>query len=259
LPAKAIQIHTEGANKYQYFKDLTQSKQTLEKKVAYVAYRVSGSKGEYTEKFSKRVYIQLDILSPSTVNKTNNNYKAPAPPANSSPKQVAAIKDTLTKLFAPTKGAGVKGMCGIYTVTAAQNSATLLKDPKANVKEGAFIGRNAKLKDNRDTLTKLGYNVGLAGTKLAKKDVIAKMNSEKWGIGDVAIYWADDRPKGWDAGSSKGSQVIYGHIQIYQGQQYNKGNWATSVPTNYGSSFVYGGKPNEEWTLYICRAPAAPA
>lgn len=258
LPAKAIQIHADGANKYQYFKDLTQSKQTLEKKVAYVAYRVSGSKGEYTEKFSKRVYIQLDILSPSTVNKTNNNYTPPSPPANSSPKQVTAIKSTLTKLYAPTKGAGVGGMCGIYTVTAAQNYSTLLKDPNAKVKEGAFIGRNAKDSWNRDQLAKLGYKVGLAGTKLSKKDVISKINSEKWGIGDVAIYWADDRPSGWDAGKGKGSQVIYGHIQIYQGQQYNKGIWSTSVPTNYGASFVYGTRPNEEWTLYICRSPAAP-
>lgn len=275
LPPKAIQLHADNANKYQYFKDLTKSRQQLEEKVAYVAYRVSGTKGEYVTIFQKRVYQILDALSPNTkVTNTNTNntesgqgssYTPPPPPAASTPQQVAALKNALQKLYASTKGiegpkragAGEEGLCGVYTVTAAKSYVTLLKDPNAKVDIGAYNrGRgHAKSDSTRTYLTSIGYTVNKVGSNLTKNDLIAKLRSIEWGLGDIAIYWATDLKNGVDG------HTTYGHIQIFQGKQFNSNRWSTSVPDNYakGSNldFVYGRRKNDQWQLYVCRAPTA--
>jgi hypothetical protein len=270
LPAKAIQIHADGANKYQYFTDLTKSREVLEEKVGYVAYRVSGSKGEYLTKFKLRVYQQLDELSPSTKitnTNTNNNsessYTPPSPPATSTATQATALQKSLKALYASTQGirgpkkagAGESGLCSVYTVTAANSYVKLLKNPGATIDTGAYTRGKGHAKDEstRKYLQSLGYTVNKVGSNLSKSEIISKLATISWGLGDIAIYWATDTNVQADG------HTTYGHIQIYQGKQYVSALWATSVPDNYApaANFVYGRKKNEKWELYVCRAPSA--
>lgn len=261
ISAIAIINHAKGGKNYQYFKDLSKPKEDLQKALSTMASRISGDwGGGYPGVFCSRIYAQLDELAvknglqKATVNNSNQPTQVADKPLAVTASQKDIMNKTLGALFATTGGAGEKGLCGVYTVSAAKNYADLLKDPTKSVPKGPFNRNrgNAKDKSLRDTLESYGYKVFFIGKNLTKKDITEKISQQQWGIGDVTIYWADDTENG------SGGHTKYGHIQIYGGKSYNNANWATSVPTNYGSpdlGFVYGRQNNNSWQLYVCRAP----
>jgi hypothetical protein len=151
-------------------------------------------------------------------------------------------------------GSGVSGLCSRYTISTA---TALIKVLKGNTPGDQFtkIG-NAKDTSVRNYLTLIGYNVIKAGENISKNSAQTLLNSTTYNIGDIVIYWAKD-------GDQSSSQVKYGHIQIYSGKVWNpynyrkpQNNFVSSVPDNYTPNpFVYEKRPNNCWTVYICRVP----
>jgi len=152
-------------------------------------------------------------------------------------------------------GKGESGMCSKYTYSTA---AALVNVLKGQAPGPQFLSGKGNAKDTsvRNFLTSIGYNVVKAGENLSKSDVQKLLNSTQYNIGDIVIYWAND-------GSRDTSQVKYGHIEIYSGKVWNpypyktpQNNFVSSVPDNYTSNpFVYGTRPNQCWTAYVCRVP----
>jgi hypothetical protein len=152
-------------------------------------------------------------------------------------------------------GKGESGMCSKYTYSTAAALVNVLKGQAPGPQFLSGKG-NAKDASTRNFLTSIGYNVVKAGENLSKSDVQKLLNSTQYNIGDIVIYWAND-------GSRDTSQVKYGHIEIYSGKVWNpypyktpQNNFVSSVPDNYTSNpFVYGTRPNQCWTAYVCRVP----
>ena len=63
----------------------------------------------------------------------------------------------------------------------------------------------------------------------------------------MCVYYAND-------GDTAASHRKYGHAQIYVGS-INDVGWSTSTANNYGTSFVYGSRPSNNWDLLVFRAP----
>lgn len=152
-------------------------------------------------------------------------------------------------------GPGEAGKCALYTNSVATSFTNILK---GNPPGPQFVRGKGNAKDvsTRTYLKSLGYSVDLWAENISKNEIQKLLNSRKYNIGDILIYWAKD-------GNQEEGQVKYGHIEIYSGKVWNpytyskpQTNYVSSVPDNYTTNpFVYGGKNNNCWTVYLCKVP----
>jgi len=183
----------------------------------------------------------ITAVSPKTFNNTSN------------PKYINAFNKAIYNTF--RGGKGESGMCSKYTYSIASALVNSLKNQAPGPQFLSGKG-NAKDASTRNFLSSLGYTVTKIGDNLSKASTQQLLNSQTYNIGDIIIYWAND-------GNAQDSQNKYGHIEVYSGKvwnpyNYNKSqtNFVSSVPDNYTTNpFVYGGKPNNCWTIYLCRVP----
>ena len=169
------------------------------------------------------------------------------PPPSLDPESVDrfnAMQDSYNLVF--NNQGTAKGMCARWTYNLALNYTKYLKK---QVPSGPQIPAGGNANNNNayyTNLEKLGYSK--TKSVVTKAQLIESLNTTTWGYGDIVAYWCNDGP-------SNQSHVKYGHTQIYVGG-INSTKWATSLPLNYGASFIYNSRVGNNWTYYVFRAPA---
>lgn len=192
-------------------------------------------------------------------NNLNINKEIVQPASGSiNDKQKAFIKNALT--LALSNGIG---LCAKYTYSHANNYSRQIKNLPISSKMGGHGNANSDLYFK--SLVSLGYkkyNQGKVDTITLKNS----LNSNKWDIGDVVVYWGD--------GNKDQGACQYGHTQIFTGgynistSKPSIARWASDGITNYGCNYVYGmrnktyttsnGKTLEAiyvWNYIIFKAP----
>ena len=173
---------------------------------------------------------------------------APNVPANGADTQnsVNALVEATNSVFGSPLSPEDHGRCSRYTYNLAYNYVQALKNKPLSNGASKSAGGNAKDAGYRANLVKLGYKMTDSGT-VTKKDLTALLSSDSFNVGDVVTYWATTG----DASNAK-----YGHTQMFQKGYITKGfKWMTDNKNNYKSGFVYGGKPQTSYRLFIFKAP----
>jgi hypothetical protein len=164
-----------------------------------------------------------------------------------STQQINAMRLAGNKVF--SINGEVPGKCARYSYSIAYWYISALRGKTKDIGKQISAGGNANQKSYRDSLKKLGYTEYDRGS--VTKDTIKKeLNTYKFGIGDIVIYWTDQ--------SVSGAADEYGHTQIYTGAQLDSSKnvvWASSTGKNYGTSFVYNSVNSNQWYFYIMKAP----
>jgi len=155
-----------------------------------------------------------------------------------------------------SNGEYISGYCGKYTYNHAYNYTRALKGEKLAYGGSLSAGGNANQTGYFANLIKLGYTMNVVGKNITQDELMSYLKGENYFLGDVVVYWANDKPKE--------TSSIYGHTQMYIGKGYitekksKKGapaGWTTDVFTNYGSNFVYRRRGHNCWNLLHFRAP----
>jgi hypothetical protein len=196
---------------------------------------------------------------------STSDVSTPVPPPVSNINPLGrreAMEKSYNTVFGTTKQDGRR--CGRFTFDLAKYYVKYLKIPKKALDNG---GLDAKSSAFRAALLSLGYTAtnitsgDPANRYLSPRKVKEIINSTQWGYGDVVTYYSPI----YTPGNRSNSHEVYGHAQIYIGdisgipsQAPNKNNsgWASSYSNNYGTSFVYGNRTNQNWVLTIYRAPS---
>ena len=169
------------------------------------------------------------------------------PPESDDPLSVTrynAMQKSYNGVFG--RDGSVSGMCAQWSYNLAVNYVEFLRgrslsNPK--LRAGGNANQNEEFFNN---LTKLGYTKTIS-TGLTRATLANQIKTITWGYGDVCVYYAND-------GDTAASHRKYGHAQIYVGS-INDVGWSTSTANNYGTSFVYGSRPSNNWDLLVFRAP----
>ena len=106
-----------------------------------------------------------------------------------------------------------------------------------NANQSAYYGRLE---------SELKYKKLSSNSSVSKSTLKSTINDTKWGIGDVICYWSNK--------SGEESHRKYGHTQMYVGEASSSG-WACDRKNNYGSTFVYGGRADDDWAFVAYRSP----
>jgi len=151
--------------------------------------------------------------------------------------QQEAMDKALKAVFA---NGGIDNWCARYTTSIG---AQYIKALKNEVVDGAIIngGGNANTPEHRAKLETLGYTEKSDET-LTKEQLISKLNTGPWGIGDIVIYYAP------------GDSSLL-HSQIYTGGSSVGGGflWASSWSDNYGYNFIHNraALAGTEYKVYV--------
>lgn len=170
------------------------------------------------------------------------------------PKRKAALQkgyDATFSLGQFDKG----GRCARYTFNHAFNYVQALTGKQTTTGASNAADGNANQPTYWANLIKQGYTQHVAGKNITKAELQSLLNGGiQFNLGDVIVYWANDKPN--DKGASQ-----YGHTQMYVGNKQIKENtnspsgWITDRFTNYGSGFVYNRYQYNCWNILIFRAP----
>ena len=149
------------------------------------------------------------------------------------------------------KGA-VAGQCGAYTYLIAESLAKKLTSKSAfpGTGKGGNHAWSSTLRSHlgqlgiytNASLTPIAVNVDKATAKKTAEEITKKAN-----YGDALVYY------GSPGEPINSTRPYFFHAQIYTGNQYNGTGWSTSTKNNYGTSFVYGSKPQNSYTMYWFR------
>ena len=158
------------------------------------------------------------------------------------------LKKVIAKVIADTNGAS-RSVCAAYVkriakkyfeyynLNRAVNINQITSWRQSKVSAG---GSHAKNKDTHDWLIKdLGYTRIILGKNLSTSEARSLIDSVTYNIGDIISYWDH-------SGNTKGHQ-IYGHIQIYEGNN----SWRSDFKH---SSFVYKSYTGC-WDIIYLQAP----
>ena len=158
------------------------------------------------------------------------------------------LKKVIAKVIADTNGAS-RSVCAAYVkriakkyfeyynLNRAVNINQITSWRQSKVSAG---GSHAKNKDTHDWLIKdLGYTRIILGKNLSTSEARSLIDAVTYNIGDIISYWDH-------SGNTKGHQ-IYGHIQIYEGNN----SWRSDFKH---SSFVYKSYTGC-WDIIYLQAP----
>ena len=139
--------------------------------------------------------------------------------------QKDAMDHVLYYVFANNGGAA--GLCARYVYTIGKNYILALKNEPIDVTLRRESG-NANTQLYKTALENKGYKQTYNST-LSKQQVITKLNTGPWNIGDIVIYYDPSNPTGLR------------HTQIYTGGSSRSGgySWASSYSDNYTYNFIY--------------------
>ena len=158
----------------------------------------------------------------------------------------AAVTATLSR-------GGAHGRCGRFTFNMAKNYVRLLQGKSVQQGAGNAAGGNAKDSGYHQNLISMGYKI-VSTESISKSNLINKIKTNGWAVGDVIVYWCTDGP-------SNDSHVKYGHTQIFTNGYHNTSGyrWSTDVVNNYGErgggEFIYNSKTGNSWNLIYLQAP----
>lgn len=187
-------------------------------------------------------------VSTTTPVATATITNAPNVPArgNDTQASVDAIIKASNAVFSTPLSPESHGRCSRYTYNLAYAYVNALKNKTLPKGAQQSAGGNANDAGYRANLVKLGYKMTDSGT-VSKKDLSALLSGNNFNVGDIVTYWAT---------TGDNSNAKYGHTQIFQKEYITKGyKWMTDNKNNYKSGFVYGGKPQTSYRLFIFKAP----
>lgn len=189
------------------------------------------------------------LLSEVTTQTTSNApeiFTEPPPPIE--PESITRREAMLSSYNGVFGRDGEKsGMCSRWTYNMAVNYIEYLRG--RNLKPGQPLNSGGNANQNTqyfNNLIKIGYTSTKVGSNVNRAKVINTLTTQTFGYGDVVVYYAND---------GVGTPRQYGHTQIYVGD-INSSGWSTSTRTNYGTNMVYKTRTNNQWDLYIFRAPS---
>jgi hypothetical protein len=147
------------------------------------------------------------------------------------------------------------GRCARYTYDHAFNYVQALNGKPTTIGASIPANGNANQSTYWANLIKQGYVQHVAGKNITKPELQSLLNGGiQFNLGDVVVYWANDKPN--DGGASQ-----YGHTQMYVGKNQIKekvnspSEWITDSFTNYGVTFVYRKYKYNCWNILVFRAP----
>ena len=154
----------------------------------------------------------------------------------------SAVKATLSKGEA-------HGKCARFTFNHANNYVRLMQGKSVQQGTTHAAGGNANGSGYHNNLENIGYKKHDYGN-ISKSDIISKVSSGNWAVGDVITYWCTD-------GSSGESHVKYGHTQIFTNGHHNGTSyrWSTDTENNFKCAFVYRRKSGNTYRLIHFQAP----
>jgi hypothetical protein len=157
------------------------------------------------------------------------------PPTATAASATQAQQDAMDKalLYVFANNGGALNLCARYTYTIGKNYILALKNETLDVALRRESG-NADTQAYRTAIEGKGYKQKSVET-LLKQDVINKLNTGPWNIGDIVIYYDPSNPTGLR------------HTQIYTGgSAYSGGySWASSYSDNYTYNFIFNGRSND--------------
>jgi len=161
------------------------------------------------------------------------------------------LKKVIAKVIADTNGAS-RSVCAAYVKRIAKKyfeyynldrAVNINKIPSWYQSKVSAGGSHAKNKVTHDWLIRdLGYTRIILGKNLSTSEARSLIDSVTYNIGDIISYWDH-------SGNTKGHQ-IYGHIQIYEGNN----SWRSDFKH---SSFVYKSYTGC-WDIIYLQAPNKP-
>jgi len=161
------------------------------------------------------------------------------------------LKKVIAKVIADTNGAS-RSVCAAYVKRIAKKyfeyynldrAVNINKIPSWYQSKVSAGGSHAKNKVTHDWLIRdLGYTRIILGKNLSTSEARSLIDSVTYNIGDIVSYWDH-------SGNTKGHQ-IYGHIQIYEGNN----SWRSDFKH---SSFVYKSYTGC-WDIIYLQAPNKP-
>lgn len=203
--------------------------------------------GEDEAKWEPLKDVQDDTFDPDE-DKGNGGDEVPTPesfvPATQTQKDFikTAVKATLSQ--------GEKhGKCARFTFNHVNNYIRLMQGK--SVEQGSVhnAGGNANDSGYHKNLQSMGYKI-ISNESISKSNLISKISSGAWSVGDVIVYWCTDGP-------SSASHVKYGHTQIFTNGYHNNSTyrWSTDNMNNYNCSFVYRTKEGNSYKFIHFQAP----
>ncbi len=213
-----------------------------------------------TDNFTYVQYTPPVIVSPTTQVTTNSSNTAD----NNSTWADRVIKATTNSLVGTNP---VSNWCAQYVGDLAQHIINqIIEDGlapgKSKIREGGGWGDAWNVSFTRNALATGFYELkqswtladGNAPTPQETADIINTTITQNAEYGDLIQYYVSDgNPGGNISGVNRGGPVY--HCQIwtgkwYQGKEDTNANsllrigkgWSSSWPSNYGASFVYGGR-----------------
>jgi hypothetical protein len=161
------------------------------------------------------------------------------------------LKKVIAKVIADTNGAS-RSVCAAYVKRIAKKyfeyynldrAVNINKIPSWYQSKVSAGGSHAKNKVTHDWLIRdLGYTRIILGKNLSTSEARSLIDSVTYNIGDIISYWDH-------SGNTLGHQ-IYGHIQIYEGNN----SWRSDFKH---SSFVYKNYTGC-WDIIYLQAPNKP-
>jgi hypothetical protein len=210
---------------------------------------------------------QYGELSPSipftsfgTASITNTSSLAPSTASTlNTPNRRSAMEKSYKTVF--TNKAQEPSLCGQFSYLLAEG---YVKNLGLNRKPLSLLNRHANSQNFSKSLLAIGYTQTDYFQSLSKNSLRDTINKTSWNYGDIAVYWSPIPTPG----NKDNNHEKYGHAQIYIrditgitsiAPNKNDSGWATSNSNNYGSSFIYNSKTNNNWNLVIYRAPSFPS
>ena len=219
--------------------------------------------GEDEAKWEPLKDVQDDTFDPDT-EKGAGGDETPAPGGAATPAPGGAAtpapesfvpatqtqKDFIKTAVKATLSQGEKhGKCARFTFNHANNYVRLMQGK--SVQQGSIhaAGGNANDSGYHKNLQNMGYKI-ISNESISKSNIISKINSGAWSVGDIIVYWCTDGP-------SNDSHVKYGHTQIFTNGYHNDSSyrWSTDNMNNYKAGFVYRTKPGDSYKLIHLQAP----
>ena len=178
----------------------------------------------------------------------NNNVQPTNVPFDN--RRINSMRSAYNAVF-NSRPDGDASLCARYTYNLAFKYIKSLLNQTSPDETLTPSGGNANDNIYWSNLTKLGYTQIVLGENLTKEEAISLINGLQYNVGDVVSYKANLTG---GAGTPEAS-FTYGHTQIYTGTGISPSGWASSKPTNYGTSFVYNSKPYNCYKVVLHRAP----
>lgn len=172
------------------------------------------------------------------------------PPPQSFAPATQTQKDFIKTAVQATLSQGEKhGKCARFTFNHVNNYVRLMQGKVVEQGSPHSAGGNANDVGYHKNLQSMGYKKVDYGS-ISKSDLINKINTNGWEVGDVLVYWCTDGP-------SNASHVQYGHTQIFTNGYHNDSNyrWSTDNMNNYKCAFVYRTKSGNTYKAIHFQAP----